>query len=131
MKLEVYSGYLKLVGEEHSLTFAAALNYAISLIDLRRFEEAKALLRKMMPVARRVLGECHELTLRMRANYAAALISASGATLDDFREAVATLEDAARIARRVMGGAHPTTKIIEGILKSVRETLRARESPST
>ena len=67
----------------------------------------------------------------MRSIYANALWQDDGATLDELREAVETLADAERIARRVMGGAHPTTKIIEGILKSVRETLRAREPPHT
>ena len=63
------------------------------LQNLERFEEAKALLRKTMPVARRVLGESHELTLRMRWIYAKALYLDPGATLDDLREAVTTLEE--------------------------------------
>ena len=53
--------------------------------SLERFEEAKSLLRKTMPVARRVLGESHELTLKMRWIYAAALYRDDGATLDDLR----------------------------------------------
>ena len=73
-----------------------------------------------MPVARRVLGENHELTLRMRCDYALALYEDPNATLDDLREAVTTLEDE-RIARRVLGGAHPHTTWIE-------ETLRSRAS---
>ncbi len=66
-----------------------------------------------MPVARRVLGECDDLTLRMRKVYAHSLCLDAGATLDDLREAVTTLEDAARIARRVLGGAHPYTVDME------------------
>ena len=81
----------------------------MSFMTLKRFEESKSLLRKTMPVARRVLGESHDLTLRMRWSYAAALYEDNGATLDDLREAVTTLEDTERIARRVLGGAHPTT----------------------
>ena len=54
----------------------------MSLIGLRRFEEAKSVLRKMMPVARRVLGESHELTLKMSWNYARALYKDEAATLD-------------------------------------------------
>ena len=60
----------------------------MSLIGLRRFEEAKSVLRKMMPVARRVLGESHELTLKMRTMYAAARCNDADATLDDLRETV-------------------------------------------
>ena len=85
----------------------------------------------MMPVARRVLGDGDETTLRIRSNYAAALAHASGATLDDAREAVATLEDATRIARRVLGGAHPLTTEIENGLGLLRGALCALDTPST
>ena len=97
------------------------------IVRLQRFEEAKALLRKTMPVARRVLGESHETTLRMRWTYAAALYKDPAATLDDLGEAVTTLEDVARIARRVLGGAHPLTTEIEDALQDARAALRARE----
>ena len=92
---------------------------------LKRFEEAKALLHKMIPVARRVLGEGHGLYLGMRMNYARALCQADGATLDDLREAVTTLEDTERIARRVLGGAHPTAVRIEQALRAVRQRQEA------
>ena len=130
MEQEVYSGCLKLLGEGHDNTLLAANNYASSLNGLRRFEEAKTLLRRTLPVARRVLGECDDLTLRMRFNYATALCQDTGATLDDLREAVTTFEDAGRIARRVLGGAHPVTESIEGNLQDARASLRAREATS-
>ena len=69
-----------------------------TLCQLKRFEEAKSVLREMTPVARRVLGECHENTLMMRRNYAQALFADDDATLDDLREAVTMLEDTERIA---------------------------------
>ena len=109
MLRDVYAGRLKLNGDEHEYTFIAADNYALSLLGLQRFEEAKALLRKMMPVARRVLGESYETTLKMRTVYARALFLDAGATLEDLREAVTTLGDVVRIARRVFGGEHPLT----------------------
>ena len=83
-----------------------------------------------MPVARRVLGENNDITLKMRCVYANTLYRDADATLDDLREAVTTLEDTERIARRVLGGAHPTTTGIERHLRLSRETLRARETPS-
>ena len=132
LKLErdVYYGYLRLNGEEDGDTFAAANNYAISLTKLKRFEEAKALLRKTMPLARRILRDSHELTLLIRMNYATALFNDPSATLDDLREAVTTLEDTERTARRVLGGAHPTTKEVEARLQKARPVLRAREEQS-
>ncbi len=129
IKRDVYSGRLELNGEEHEETLLAANNYANTLGDLQRYEEAKALLRKTMPVAQRVLGEGRGLALKMRWNYAKSLYRDDGATFDDLREAVTTLEDVVRIARQVSGGAHPTTTSSEKSLRKARATLRAREAP--
>ena len=96
-----------------------------SLNKLQRFEEAKPLFRKTMPVARRVLGENDYRTLTMRGNYARALYKDPDATLDDLHEAVTTLEDSERIARRVLGGSHPRTTGTERQLRYARATLRA------
>ena len=120
---DVYSGFLKLQGEEHEYTLSAASNYANSLVGLQRFEEAKALLRETMPVARRVLGESHDLKLRMGWNYALALYRDNGATLDDLHEAVSTLESVARLWTRIFGEAHPETPKVQGALEVAREKL--------
>ena len=99
------------------------LNYAATLLKVKRFEEASSLLRKTIPVARRVLGESHELTLRMRWMCAVARCKITGATLDDIREAATTLEETERTARRVLGSAHPLTKIIERNLRIVQDLV--------
>ena len=127
LRRDVYSGTLKLCGEEHRDTLLEAHNYASSLIHLQRFEEARSLLRKTMPVARRVLGDSSETTLRLRCTYARVLYRTDGPTLDDLHEAVTTLEDLERTARRVLGGAHPLTVDIEGNLRVFRAARRARE----
>ena len=88
------------------------------------------MLRRTVPVAPRVLGENHELTLKMRKVYAIALYRDTGATLDDLREAVETFEEIERIARRFLGAANPFTSTIEGNLRNARAVLRARETPS-
>ena len=132
LRQDVYSATLKLLGKEHRDTLLEANNYANSLIELDRlirFKEAKALLRKMTPVARRVLGESDATTLRMRRNYARALYRDPAATLDDLREAVTTLEETARTARRVLGGTHPLTSAIEDDLLESRAALR--EAPNS
>ena len=102
----------------------------VSLIELERFEEAKALSRKALPVARRVRGEEDRLTLKMRWTYAEALYRDTRATLDNLREALNTLEETTRSARRVLGSAHPTTLQMELSLRNAREVLRAREPSS-
>ena len=127
MKQDVYSGFLKLNGEENLKTLQAASNYARCLKELSRFEEAKALFRKTIPVARRILAEGHKHTLKMRGVYAVTLYLDPAATLDDLREAVTTLEEIERISRRVFGGAHPFIGSIEQCLKSSRAVLGARE----
>ena len=129
MRRDIYSGRLEHNGEDNERTMTAANNYAAALISLQRFEEAKALLRKTIPVARRVLGENHEYTLKARLIRARTLYRDDRATLADLREAVTTLEDVDRIARRVLGGAHPTTAAIEESLGKSRAALCARETP--
>ena len=120
LKRDVYSGRLKLNGKESDRTLRDASSYAATLIYLKRFQEAKSLLRKTMPVARRVHGESHHLTLGMKANYAAVLYADPDASLDDVREAVTRLEELAPIARRVLGKSHPTAMDIELSLRHAR-----------
>ena len=127
MERDVYSGRLRLNGEEHQSTLIAAGNLADSLGHQRHYEEARSLLRKSIPVARRVLGESHDLTLRMRWCHAQALSRDPIATLDDLRAAATTLEDVERTARRVFGGAHPLTSAIEEDLRKARAGLAATE----
>ena len=128
---DVFLGFLKLYGEEHSETLREADNYALLLLRLKRFGEASKLLRKLTPVARRFLGEGNETTLKMRWSYAETLYKDDGATLEDVREAVTTFEDTVGIARRTFGGAHPITAGVEVELRGARAVLRARETPST
>ena len=109
------------------MTLSAANNYAVSLNQAGRYKEVKALLRRTTPVARRVVGESSDTTLRMRLNYAEALCSTAGATLDDLRESVATFEEIEQTSRRVFGGAHPFTVGVGRDLRTSRTVLAARE----
>ena len=131
MRKDVYSGYLNLFGKEHAHTLVAANNYASTLNNLQRFREAKRLFRKMIPVARRFVGDSNDNTLRLRWNYARALYEDDDSTRDDLREAVATLEDAERIARRVLGGAHPITAGMGRGLRDARAALGTKETPGS
>ena len=127
MSRDMYSGFVKLRGEEHEGSLGAAFLYASSLFKLEGFDEAKSLMHKTIPVARRILGENNDLTLRMRWLYAMTLYRDDDATLDDVREAVAALEDLERTARRVFGGAHPIAVNFDLNLREVRAALAARE----
>ena len=102
-----------------------------SLGTNQHFKEARSVLRKMVPVARRVLGEGHMLTFKMRWTYAKAFYMDSAATLDDLGEVVAKLEDLALTARRVFGSAHPLTVDVESDLRKARAALRRAREPGT
>ena len=125
---DVYSGYVKLKGEEHGDTCAAAYNCASALSALKRFDEIKALLPRAIPAARSTLGESHELTLSMRGIHAKSLYEDDRATLDELREAVETLEETAKIIRQVFGGAHPLTVGVKKALRESREELASSET---
>ena len=130
LRKNVYCGYVRIFGIEHRRTLLAAGNYAVLLVHLERFEEAKELLHRIMPVARRVLEESDEQMLRMRWNYAMTLYKDTGsATLGDLREAVNMLEDLTTTARRVLGGANPLTGGIENSLLTSRAALGVCEPP--
>ena len=119
----------RIYGEEDRDLLIEANNLAASLLQRRSFKVAKHLLRKWIPVARRVLGDSNEITLQLRRTYGEALYKNVDATLDDLREAVEALEDVGRIARRVFGGAHPTTASVECALETSRAMLRALWCP--
>ena len=89
------------------------------------------MLRKTLPVARRVLGDSRELTLKMRWLYALALFEDPDATLDNLREAVETLESVAPLWKRVFGPAHPETPNLQLALANARKALAARAAASS
>ncbi len=130
LREDLYSRTIKVFGEEDIETIKEVSNLALLFFDLRRYPEAKFYLLKKIPLARRILGEGNEVTLKMRSLYARALYGDPGATLDDLREAVNTLEETGRTARRVFGGAHPLTSAIGDDLRDARAALAARETPS-
>ena len=126
----ILAGRRKLNGQEDSRTLVAAQSYAMSLMNLRRLEAARSVSTKFVPVARRVLGEGHELTLKMRMLYAGTFYYDANAALDDLREAVKTIEDVERTARRVLGNSHPLTGTLGSVLRDSRARLAARETLS-
>ena len=128
LQRDVYSGRLKLHGENHQETIWSAGYLANSLYRTRRFDEGKALLRKVIPVARRVLGKGNIDTIRLRWSYGLFLFRSPDATLDDIREAVATMEETYGTVRRVFGAEHSYTREMDPKdIRFARAELRARE----
>ena len=128
LRRDVYSGTLKLYGEESFETLREANNYAALLKELKHFTLARSVLHKAIPVARRILGASHQITITMRTQSAATFLHNPGATLDEIREAINTLEEIEPIARRVLGIAHPIAAVIQSELQKARGLLRAREA---
>ena len=122
--------HARLLGEEHERTLRQANKYAACLLGAKHFEEAKLLLHRTLPVARRVLGKSAHFTLLMRTNYAKALYDDPTATLGDLREALTSLVETERTTRRVLGGTHPLMGAIGEYLQNARAALRTRETPS-
>ena len=99
----------------------------MSLKELDRLEEARALYRKWMLVSQRVLGDCDHRTLTMKKKFAQTVYEDDRAALGDLREAVKTLVETARTARRVLGGAHPVVEDTGRSLRKAQALLSIRE----
>ena len=109
-------------------TIRAALNFGVSAMHLKRFEEARALAQKTIPVVQRTLGPDHDFTLCFRRNSAEAVYEDPKSTLSDLRRAETTLKDVYRRTRRVFGSHHPETQICEQNMKRLRALLAERNS---
>ena len=123
MRRDVYSGVLKLYGEEHPDTLREANNYAVVLLSLERHAEAKPILYKAIPNARRTLGAEHDLTLNLRKFYGQFLYEDPSASRADVVEAIEIIEDVQRRARRVFGPDHPNWTYLPRELTAAREKL--------
>ena len=117
----MYSGTVKLKGKQHAESITECGNLVINLLELRRFEEAKRLLREVIPVARRVLGNEHNLTLSLCEDLSRATLLDVESSANENREAVRALEDTLGVMRRVLGPQHPDTQRVQQNLEAYRE----------
>ena len=91
----------------------------MTFLAVQRFEEAKSLLRKTIPVARRVLGAEHALTLSLREDLSRATLDGESSA-EEKREALRLLEDTVAVMRRVLGPQHPETQRMQDNLEIYR-----------
>ena len=94
----------------------------MTLLHLRRFEEAKRILRRTVPVARGVFGNDHDVTLSLREDLSRAILDGESSA-EDKREALRMLEEVAGVMCRVMGPAHPDTVHAQKELKRYRQRI--------
>ena len=93
------------------------------LLSLERHDEAKPILRKAIPNARRTLGAEHDLTLNFRDIYGRCLYRDDNASRDDVVEAIEIFEDVQRRTRRVFGPGHPDWTALPRHLMAARDKL--------
>ena len=104
----------------------SALNLGLSLNALKHRAEAKSLVRKALPAARRTLGRDHEWTLKLESALSEAFYRDDSASTSELRHSVSMCEDGYERARRVYGDAHPLTEELADALDEAREELARR-----
>jgi len=136
IKRKVHDLFKTNMGMHNRDTIVSALQVAMVLIKLKRFEESKHLLKDQLPVAQRVFGLDHEITLRLSAEYAQAIFCASvikfGGRVGegnikmkkigekDFLESKAITEDTCHRMLRIYGPKHTRTQFVQKQLKIMR-----------
>ena len=104
-------------------TIFAGSNLVGSLVNVKRYAEARALLKTIIPTARRSPGDNHPITLNLRGSWAQAIYMDSRASDEERVDAVATCEDCVRISLRVMGPTHPKHLNYQDDLRRARAVL--------
>ena len=89
------------------------LNLSKSLLDTKRYAEAKAFLREQVPKALRALHAEHRTYMSLRWNYATAICATDGASQGDLVEATTMFDELTQMTRRIYGSAHPLTEEIQ------------------
>ena len=81
------------------------------------------MLLEQLPIANRVLGEDHEVTLSMQRNVVINLLNDPESTKDDASQAERTARSALTVVRRVFGAKHPQTRVMESWLRHAQNKL--------
>ena len=99
------------------------MNLANSLICNARFTEAIALVNETLPIARRVCGNAHDLTIGLRYLLPRSIVDNPDATIQDLRGAKEEAEDLLRTARRVFGNSHPRVELVRHLMEQANDRL--------
>ena len=98
----------------------------MSLVQNKKFAEARDFAREQIPVAIRELGRDADLTRNLRTYYAKAILCDKELPLDDVAGAVAIHEDVIRITQRIFGDSHPITHQVHTDMDCARMIWSAR-----
>ena len=118
----------KLRDKDTDLTFFRGKKMAAALLDGddAHVREARVLLRKLAPKARRHFGPDHDTTLELRSLYASSLYLADAASRDEVAKATTILEDVARTAGR--RASFEYGPLVQAALEEAREKLASLET---
>ena len=113
----------RVLAPEHPHTCIAAMNLANSLIILDLFADATALVNETLPIARRVCGDAHDITLGHRFALSRSIVLNPDATQEDLSGAKEELEGLLRTTRRVFGNSHPRVELVRNLLELANDRL--------
>ena len=124
IKRECYQYLVDREGKKGERAIYQAFNIAADLNQLKRYTEATSFLRDQIPLATRMLGKDHEITLKFQKLYAKTLFAPpDGPWSEDKVRAHGLMEAFTRSARRVLGPAHPETRHGEKLLETMTKIL--------
>ena len=108
--------------------FAATLggNYALNLVQVGRFADARAICRDIVQWAHRNPDSPH--SFHVLKALARSIYEDPNASAEDLREAVRVFENVPATSSRVFGPAHPDTKKYENILAKAKKALAEKSS---
>ena len=115
-------------GIDDASTIQAGLNLSVSLTDLKRYEEARSIQRKIIPVALRILGAENDTTLLLLRTNVRSVYSDPKATLADLRQTERSMRDVLQRTRQIYGASHPDTQTCERFMHNVKQILAKRDS---
>ena len=117
-----YASRVRIFGHTEQ-TLNAANNLSIVLVRAGNASESMAFSRPLLPLARRVLGADHHMTLRLAHDYAYAVLECAAPSRDELVFAEKLLEDTVRRLRRVLGPEHPVTQKAEDDMPKIRRRI--------
>ena len=113
VRRDIYANSLVVTHWSEDQKIIYVLNLSKSLLDTKRYAEAKAFLREQVPKALRALHAEHRTYMSLRWNYATAICATDGASQGDLVEATTMFDELTQMTRRIYGSAHPLTEEIQ------------------
>ena len=112
MRREIHSRALET--QQPETAFGTALNHAHALVDAggAYLVEARSFLLKKIPDARHLLGDEHEVTMKLRLLHAKVVTRDAASSPKDMGRVMEDINELMAISRRVYGDKHPLTKLI-------------------